>query len=151
MLKKALRSACAIALLTCLMGASGSAQTYDKRTVFTFSGPVALPGVTLPAGQYVFRLADPASSRKVVQVLSADGKTAYGMFLSSPAERLEPASTPEVQFMETPSGMPAAINAWWYPGERSGYGFMYPKDQARRLAEGAGQPAQARATATASK
>ncbi len=39
MLKKALRSACAIALLTCLMGASGSAQTYDKRTVFTFNGP----------------------------------------------------------------------------------------------------------------
>ena len=45
--------------------------------------------------------------------------------------------------------MPAAISAWWYPGERSGYGFMYPKDQARRLAEGAGQPGlttQARAT-----
>ena len=97
MLKKALRSACAIALLTCLMGASGSAQTYDKRTVFTFSGPVALPGVTLPAGQYVFRLADPAGDRKVVQVLSADGKTPYGMFFSLPAERFEPASTPEVQ------------------------------------------------------
>ena len=154
MLKRALRFACAIALLTCLMGASGSAQTYDKRTVFTFSGPVALPGVTLPAGQYVFRLADPAGDRKVVQVLSADGKTPYGMFFSLPAERFEPASTPEVQFMETASGMPAAINAWWYPGERSGYEFMYPKDQARRLAQGAGQPelkTQARTTATTSK
>jgi hypothetical protein len=43
MLRKALRSVCAIALLTCLMGASGSAQTYDKRTVFTFSGPVMYP------------------------------------------------------------------------------------------------------------
>lgn len=153
-MRKALRSACAIALLTCLMGARGSAQTDDKRTVLTFSGPVALPGVTLPAGRYLFRLADPASSRKVVQVLSADGKTPYGMFFSLPAERFEPASTPDVQFMETASGMPAAINAWWYPGERSGYGFMYPKDQARRLAEGAGQPGlttQARATATASK
>ena len=50
--------------------------------------------------------------------------------------------------------MPAAIKAWWYVGERSGYEFMYPKDQARRLAQGAGQPelkTQARATATASK
>ena len=153
MLKKALRSACAIALLTCLMGASGSAQTYDKRTVFTFSGPVALPGVTLPAGQYLFRLAD-STDRKVVQVLSADGKTPYGMFFSLPAERFEPASTPEVQFMETASGMPAAIKASWYAGERSGYEFMYPKDQARRLAQGAGQPelkTQARTTATTSK
>ena len=113
MLKKARRYACAIALLACLMGASGSAQTYDKRTVFTFSGPVALPGVTLPAGQYVFRLADPAGDRKAVQVLSADGKTPYGMFFSLPAERFEPASTPEVQFMETASGMPGAIKAWW--------------------------------------
>ena len=154
MLRNALRSACAVALLACFMEGAASAQTFDKRTVFTFSGPVALPGVTLPAGQYLFRLADPIGDRKVVAVLSADGKTPYGMFLSLPADRFEPAATPEVQFMETPAGMPRAIKAWWYPGERSGYGFMYPKDQARRLAEGAGQPGlttQARATATASK
>ena len=156
MLKKALRSVCAIALLTCLMGASGSAQTDDKRTVFTFSGPVALPGVTLPAGQYLFRLADPTGDRKVVNVLSADGKIAYGMFFSVPAERFEPASAPEVRFMETAAGVPAAIKAWWYPGERMGYEFMYPKDQALRLAQGASQPvlttqAHTTATATASK
>jgi hypothetical protein len=154
MLRTVLRSACAVALLACLMEGTGSAQTSDKRTVFTFSGPVALPGVTLPAGQYLFRLADTTGSRKVVQVVSADGKTPYGMFFSLPAERLEPAPTPEVQFMETASGMPAAIKAWWYPGERSGYEFMYPKDQARRLAQGAGRPVlttQAQATATASK
>jgi hypothetical protein len=135
------------------MGASGSAETDDKRTVFTFSGPVALPGVTLPAGQYVFRLADPAGRRKVVHVLSADGKTPYGMFFSLPAERFEPASAPEMRFMETAAGMPAAIKAWWYPGERTGYEFMYPKDQARRLAQGAIQPGlttQAHTTTTAS-
>src|SRR5260370_8330539 len=97
------------------MGASGSAQTYDKRTVFTFSGPVALPGVTLPAGQYVFRLADPAGDRKVVQVLSADGKIPYGMFFSLPPERFEPPSTPEVQFMETASGIPPPINPPSHP------------------------------------
>ena len=98
MLRTALRSACAVALLACLMEGTGSAQTSDKRTVFTFSGPVALPGVTLPAGQYLFRLADPTGDRKVVSVLSADGKTAYGMFFSLPAERFEPAATPEVRF-----------------------------------------------------
>jgi hypothetical protein len=155
MLRNALRSACAVALLACFMEGAASAQTFDKRTVFTFSGPVALPGVTLPAGQYLFRLADP-TERKVVQVLSADGKTTYGMFFSLPAERFEPASAPEVRFMETAAGMPAAIKAWWYPGERTGYEFMYPKDQARRLAQGASQPvlttqAHTTATATASK
>ena len=53
-------------------GSAGSAQPLDKRTLFTFSAPVTLPGVTLPAGQYLFRLADPNSSAKVVQVLNAE-------------------------------------------------------------------------------
>jgi hypothetical protein len=52
------RLACAVAVFVCLTAAPASAQLLDKRTLFTFSGPVALPGVTLPAGQYLFRLAD---------------------------------------------------------------------------------------------
>src|SRR5918999_6360760 len=140
MLRDAFRLACPVALLACVMATSSAAQTVDKRTLFTFSGPVAMPGVTLPAGQYLFRLANPDSGRNVVQVLSADGTKPYGMFFSMRAERVEPASTPEVRFMETAAGMPAAIRTWWYPGERSGYEFVYPKEQARRLAQGASQP-----------
>ena len=132
--------ACAVAVFVCLMAAPASAQPLDKRTLFSFSGPITLPGVTLPAGQYLFRLADPNSSAKVVQVLNADGTKPYGLFFTIPAERLEPASSPEVRFMETASGTPAAIRTWWYPGERRGYEFIFPKEQARRLAMGASQP-----------
>lgn len=132
--------ACAVTVFVCLMAAPVSAQPLDKRTLFTFSGPVTLPGVTLPAGQYLFRLADPNSSTKVVQVLNADGTKPYGLFFTIPAERLEPASSPEVRFMETASGTPAAIRTWWYPGERRGYEFIFPKEQARRLAMGSSQP-----------
>src|SRR4029450_4091536 len=117
-----------------------SAQPLDKRTLFTFSGPVRLPGVPPPAGQYLFRLAAPNPSSKVVQVLNADGTKPYGLFFTLAAERFEPASTPDVRFMETASGPPAAIKTWWYPGERTGYEFIYPKEQARRLATGASQP-----------
>ena len=132
--------ACAVTVFVCLMAAPVSAQPLDKRTLFTFSGPVTLPGVTLPAGQYLFRLADPNSSSKVVQVLNAEGTKPYGLFFTIPAERLEPASSPEVRFMETATGTPAAIRTWWYPGERRGYEFIFPKEQARRLAMGASQP-----------
>jgi hypothetical protein len=132
--------ACAVTVFVCLMAAPVSAQPLDKRTLFTFSGPVTLPGVTLPAGQYLFRLADPNSSSKVVQVLNADGTKPYGLFFTISAERLEPASSPEVRFMETASGTPAAIRTWWYPGERRGYEFIFPKEQARRLAMGSSQP-----------
>ena len=130
----------AVAVFVCLTAATVSAQPADKRTTFTFSGPVALPGVTLPAGQYLFRLADPVSASKVVQVLDAEGKKPLGMFFTLPAERLEPASMPEVRFMETASGRPAAIRTWWYPGHRTGYEFIFPKDQARQLAMGTSQP-----------
>jgi len=116
---------------------SASAQLPDRRTIFTFSGPVSIPGATLPAGRYVFRLAEPGTSARVVQVFSADGKKPYGMFFSYPAERTEPARDPEVRFLETGKGVPAAIKTWWYPGERTGFEFVYPKEQARRLAQGA--------------
>jgi cobalamin biosynthesis Mg chelatase CobN len=140
MLRQALRLACAVILLAGVMVTSGAAQTIDRRTLFTFSGPVSIPGVTLPPGQYLFRLADPTTSRTVVQVLSADGTTPYGMFFTYPADRFEAAERPEVRFMETAKGMPAAIRTWWYPGERRGYEFIYPKDQARKLAQGANPP-----------
>ena len=117
-----------------------AAQTADKRTLFNFNGPVALPGVTLPAGQYLFRLADPTTDRKVVQVLSADGRKPYALFFTMSAERFEPAPAPEVRFMEAAVGMPTPIKTWWYPGERTGYEFVYPKEQARRLAQRASQP-----------
>jgi hypothetical protein len=140
MLRHVVFLACSVALLACVMETPSTAQTLDKRTLFTFSGPVSMPGVTLPAGKYLFRLANPDSGRNVVQVLNAEGTKPYGMFFAMRAERFEPASMPEVRFMETAAGMPAAIKTWWYPGERSGYEFVYPKDQARRLAQGASQP-----------
>ena len=136
----AFRMACAAAMLAWFSVGTAFAQPFDKRTLFTFSGPVAVPGVTLPAGQYLFRLADPGGSRKIVQVLSGDGKQVYGMFFSLAEDRFEPAETPEVRFMETASGMPAAIRTWWYPGERTGYEFIYPKEQAHPLARGVNQP-----------
>lgn len=140
MLRSIIRLACAVALLAANFPNYASAQLADRRTLFTFSGPVAVPGVTLPAGQYLFRLADPDSSRRVVQVLSADGTRPYSMFFAIPAERVEASAQPEVRFMETPKGTPSAIQTWWYPGERTGFEFIYPKDQARKLAQGGREP-----------
>lgn len=132
LIRKGVRVACAVALVAGLSVATVFAQTPDKRTVFTFSGPVSIPGVTLPAGQYLFRLADPMTSGKVIQVLSADGTKPYGLFFSYPVERLDASEKPKVRFMETAKDAPAAIKTWWYPGERTGYEFIYPNDQARQ-------------------
>jgi hypothetical protein len=125
-------------------------QPLDKRTVLTFSGPVALPGVALQPGQYVFRLADPSSSRKLIQVVSVDGKQVYGTFFSVPLDRAEAPSKPEIRFMEAAPGSPAPVRAYWWANERTGSEFIYPREQALRLAKSAKEPVLT-TTASASK
>jgi LPXTG-motif cell wall-anchored protein len=127
-------------LLAWVMAGTAIAQTrpFDKRTYFTFNAPVAVPGVTLPAGKYLFRIVD-TSGHNVVQVLNDNGKT-YALFFAYRPLRNEPSTAPEIRFMETAAGMPAAVHTWWYPGDRMGFAFAYPKEQARRLAQGTGQP-----------
>jgi uncharacterized protein (TIGR03382 family) len=148
MLRSAFRLAAAGAALAVVMTVSTMAQPADKRTYFTFSGPVVLPGVNLPAGKYLFRLGDPTSGRRIVQVMSEDGRKPIGLFFSIPSQRPDVPEDPEVRFIETPRGAPAAIKTWWYPGERTGFEFIYPKDQARRLAQAASQPVLTTQTAT---
>ena len=141
MLRKLLGSACVFAVLASAMSGTAYAQgPADYRTIFTFSQPVTLPGVTLPAGKYLFRLTDVNGSRRVVQILSEDATQSYAMLLAIPAQRLEPPAEPEVRFMETAANAPSAIKTWWYPGSAIGWEFIYPKDQAIRLAKAATQP-----------
>ena len=129
-------------LATLTLGISGVAQAQpaDYRTYFTFSAPVTLPGVTLPAGRYLFRLADPDGSRKVISVLSADGKTPLAMLHTIPNRLLEAPRDAEIRFMETPANMPPAVKTWWYPGKSIGYEFIYPRQQALQLAKVNSEP-----------
>lgn len=122
-----------------MLSTAALAQTLDKRVIFGFSGPVTLPGVTLPAGQYLFRVADAMTGRNVIQVLSADGTKIYGTFFAIPAYRTVVPEKPEVRFMETRSTLPHAIRTWWYPADSTGFELIYPKDQARLLASGVGE------------
>ena len=123
-----------LAVLVSGISGTAHAQTSDYRTYFTFSTPVTLPGVTLPAGRYLFRLADPNSSRKVISVLSADGKTPLAMLHTIPNQLMKAPNDPEIRFMETSANMPPAIKTWWYPGKAIGYEFIYPRAQALQLA-----------------
>ena len=118
----------------CLGSASGAnAFTSDKRTYFTFSQPVALPGVTLPAGTYMFRLADDTTTRKVIQVANKQGTQSFAMLHTMPVYRTDAPRDPEVRFMETAAGAPIAVRAWWQGGERTGYGFIYSKEELAAL------------------
>jgi len=117
-----------------------TADEWDQKTIFTFSGPVEIPGQTLPAGTYVFKLADSSSDRSVVQVFSKDEKHLYGTFLSISDQRLRPAGKPIITFDESAAGSPEAVRAWFYPGDDFGHEFVYPKPKAVALAKANNTP-----------
>jgi len=109
----------------------------NERTIMSFSNTVEMPGVTLPAGTYVFRLAD-TPTRNVVQVLSKDEKDILGQWTFVQAERPKVTEDTVVMFKETPEGTMPAVQYWYYPGERIGKEFIYPKDQAQKIANRTG-------------
>jgi hypothetical protein len=117
-----------------------TADEWDQKTIFTFSGPVEIPGQVLPAGTYVFKLADTSSDRNTVQVFSKDEKHLYGTFLSILDERLRPAGKPIITFDESAAGSPEAVRAWFYPGDDYGHQFVYPKPKAVALAKANNTP-----------
>jgi hypothetical protein len=115
------------ALLAVMTPAPAGAITNDKLAYLTFSGPVQVPGTTLNAGTYRFRLTNADTSRNVLQVLSNDGSTLYAMFNTTPATRSSITDEAVLSFRETPAGVPAAARSLFYGGEYIGYEFVYPK------------------------
>ena len=113
---------------------------WNKKTLLTFTQPVEIPGVTLPAGQYVFRLADSLADRHIVQVFNADENHIYATILAMPHYRMRPADKTVVLFEERRADQPQAIHAWFYPGETYGQEFVYPKGRALELARATHQP-----------
>src|SRR5260221_1891629 len=131
-LLKAIGSAAA---LVALLAPGVRADQWNKKTILTFSGPVQIPGATLAAGSYVFKLADLAGNRHVVQVFDKDEKKIIATLLAIPNERLEAADEPVVLFTERPAGSPQAVKGWFYPGNRIGNEFVYPKSMAVKIAK----------------
>jgi len=132
------------AFLTVATNASAQDSNTNQRTFLTFSGPVQMPGVTLPAGKYVFRLADTAL-HNVMQVFDGEEKNIIGQWFFVPRNRTtEEANAangkPVVTFAEMPEGMTPAVKYYFYPTDLTGKEFIYPKAQALKIAAATHQP-----------
>jgi hypothetical protein len=131
-------AALALAVLAVLAGGVAAQETNtSERTFLTFSSAVEMPGVTLQPGTYVFKLAD-TPSRNVVQVWNGDEKDMVGQWLFVQAERPEVTGENVIMFKEERAGATPAVQFWYFPGERIGKEFIYPKDQALKIAQRTG-------------
>ena len=128
-------SSAVVAVLAGTLATPARANECDKLTYVTFSGPVALPGVALPAGTYQFTHPDCEMATHVLRVASQDGTKTYGTFLTIPDHRAMPDRRTEVLFAEMSPGAPEAITAWFYSGETSGDRLIYPRHEAAQVAK----------------
>jgi LPXTG-motif cell wall-anchored protein len=140
MLRKTLLSTYLFTVLMC--GATGVAIAQNdspyKDAYFTFSQPVTLPNLTLPPGKYLFRVT--GEGRSIVQIYAGDRSKLLGTVMSVHAARSDQPEKAEIRLIESSANAPVAVGTWWYPGQRQGWEFVYPRSQAVTLAKDAKQP-----------
>ena len=122
---------------------NANADEWNRKTTVTFSAPVEVPGVgaqTLPAGTYVFKIADSLADRHIVQIFNEDETHVFTTILAIPNYRLKSTDKTVMTFRERAEGQPEAIRAWFYPGHQWGEEFVYPKYRAVELAKLTNEP-----------
>lgn len=110
------------------------ADTWDKKTVVSFSQPVEVPGAILQPGKYVMKLVDSQSDRHVVQFSNERQNHVYATAIAIPAYRTQVTGRTVITFYEAAAGQPEPIRTWYYPGDNFGQEFVYPKDHLREIA-----------------
>jgi hypothetical protein len=119
---KLVRIGCATAALALMVAGSVMAFGVNHQNKLTFSRPVALPGVVLPAGSYTFDL---ASDTADVVVVRNRTKVFYMGFTS---QVLRPTWMPSgglVMIGEAPANEAPPITAWYEIGGTIGHEFRY--------------------------
>jgi hypothetical protein len=121
-------TAVGLALTSVLAATSGTikASPVNRTTYLTFSRSVALPGVTLAAGTYIFEL--PADDRSIVRVSSRDRLRVFFTAFTKIVDRPRGVKADQpVTLGEAPRGEAQPIRAWYLSGEESGREFIYRK------------------------
>jgi hypothetical protein len=117
-----------VAILALLSTVSSHAITVSPTSHInhvTFSQPVKLPGVVLPAGTYEFELGPPGTHKDIVRVSGQRGQPYFlGFTREVPRPRNLPSSR-TVEFGEAVPGAPAPIAIWYPMNAPSGHAFVY--------------------------
>jgi hypothetical protein len=111
------------------------ADESDQATTITFSQAIQIPGQVLPAGSYLFKLANTDSDRNIVQIFNADRTVLYATLQTIPTERQEPTGHTVVALAEQGAGQPDVLLKWFYPGRETGNEFQYPSQREKELAQ----------------
>ena len=122
-----------VALLVAAAVPQLRAGEFDKKTIMTFSAPVEISGHALPARTYVFKTLE--NNRDVVMVMNSEENRVYALLQTIPTETSAVPDKVRVELSERPGNAPAAIHAWFYPGDTCGWEFPSPKAEKQNIAQ----------------
>jgi hypothetical protein len=111
-----------LVLASCVIAASSRAASIGRTDYLTMNRATALPGVVLPAGQYVFEILEGhadlvrVSERATQRVLY----TGFTEIVRRPA-----GVSNSLTFGEAPSGEPIPIRTWFPTGLSRGLAFKH--------------------------
>ena len=114
-------------------GLAAHADDFNNETKITFSAPVQIPGIVLAAGTYTFKLVDPDNNRSFVEISNANDTKVYAMMETGSAEREKPTGQTEVTLARTGTGNVPVLTQWFYPGQTTGFQFLYPSAEESKL------------------
>jgi LPXTG-motif cell wall-anchored protein len=118
-----------VMLIAIMVAPFAMADEWNKETIVRFSRAVEVPGQVLPAGKYVFKLADSQADRRIVQIFNEDRTKVLATILATADYRMEPTGKTVISMEERPSGSPEAVGSWFYPGDNYGTRFVYPTER----------------------
>jgi len=124
------------------------ADEADQSIKITFNQPIEIPGQVLPAGTYLFKLADP-NDLDVVRIFNSQGTRLYATLQTITAERAKPTGEAVVVLADQSEARAETLVKWFYPGDTSGHELVYPKQKEQQLAQARRQTIVANETAQA--
>lgn len=110
------------------------ASEADQATEITFNQPIQIPGQILPAGTYLFRLAN-SDDLDVVQIFSPDRTHLYTTLQTIPTENQQDTGDTMVTVVEQGAGKPDALLKWFYAGAETGHRFVYTTQLEKEMAQ----------------
>jgi hypothetical protein len=114
-----------VAIVTGLLAGGAASGSIPHTNYLTFTAPFALPGVSLPAGTYVFDVLA-TGSNNVVRVTNRDRSHTYLTAFTVTVQRPKvlPVSR-QIVFDEVAAGMTLAVKTWFPIGQSIGHQFIY--------------------------
>lgn len=129
----------ALAAVLCALSLSSGvmADDWNRKTVVTFDQDVEIPGWTLPAGTYVFKLLNSSSNRFIVQVWDQDEMHLITTLMTVGDSYPNPDghSYFVLDTSQTDEGFPPAVVSWFFAGSDEGRDFIYPGYSTTRMVD----------------